>query len=58
MNFTALYEPVAEGGYVAWLEEMPGVQTQGETLAEAKENLLDAFNPSLEYLSDKAISCD
>tara|TARA_Y100000758_G_scaffold53986_2_gene34554 strand:+ start:1204 stop:1374 length:171 start_codon:yes stop_codon:yes gene_type:complete len=27
MNFTAVYEPVAEGGYVAWLEEMPGVQT-------------------------------
>ena len=58
MKFTAVYEPVAEGGYVAWLEEMPGVQTQGETLAEAKENLLDAFNPSLEYLRDKAIGCD
>ena len=55
MNFTAVYEPVAEGGYVAWLEEMPGVQTQGETLAEAKENLLHAFNLSLEYLRDKAI---
>jgi hypothetical protein len=27
-------------------------------LAEAKENLLDAFNPSLEYLRDKAIGCD
>ena len=51
--FTAVYVPVAEGG-----EEMPGVQTQGETLAEAKENLLDAFNPSLEYLRDKAIGCD
>jgi hypothetical protein len=31
MNFTAVYEPAAEGGYVAWLEEMPGVQTQGKT---------------------------
>ncbi|MFQ3168294.1 MAG: putative RNase H-like HicB family nuclease [Limisphaerales bacterium] len=54
MKFTAVYEPVAEGGYVAWLEEMPGVQTQGETLAEAKDNLLDAFNLSLKYLRDKA----
>jgi len=27
-------------------------------LAETKENLLDAFNPSLEYLRDKAIGCD
>jgi len=54
MKFTAVYEPVAEGGYVAWLEEMPGVQTQGETLEEAKANLLDAFRESLEYLREKA----
>ena len=54
MKFTAVYEPAAEGGYVAWLEEMPGVQTQGETLEEAKENLLDAFRLSLEYLREKA----
>ena len=39
---------------MAWLEEMPGVQTQGETLAEAKENLLDAFLLSLDYLREKA----
>lgn len=54
MKFTAIYEPAAEGGYVAWLEEMPGVQTQGETLAEAKENLRDALRLSLEYLREKA----
>ena len=54
MKFTAVYEPAAEGGYVAWLEEMPGVQTQGETLDEAKANLLDAFQLSLEYLREKA----
>lgn len=54
MKFTAVYEPAAEGGYVAWLEEMPGVQTQGETLAEAKENLQDALRLSLEYLREKA----
>ncbi len=54
MKFTAVYEPAPEGGYVAWLEEMPSVQTQGETLAEAKANLLDAFQLSLEYLREKA----
>ncbi len=53
MKFTAVYEPASEGGYVAWLEEMPSVQTQGETLAEAKENLLDAFQLSLEYLRER-----
>jgi predicted RNase H-like HicB family nuclease len=54
MNLTAVYEPAKEGGYVAWLEEMPGVQTQGETLSEAKENLRDALQISLEYLREKA----
>ncbi len=54
MKLTAVYEPAAEGGYVAWLEEMPGVQTQGETLEEAKANLLDALQLSLEYLREKA----
>lgn len=54
MNLTAVYEPAQEGGYVAWLEEMPGVQTQGETLAEAKDNLRDALQLSLDYLREKA----
>ncbi len=54
MKFTAVYEPAAEGGYAAWLEEMPGVQTQGETLAETKANLLDAFHLAIEYLREKA----
>lgn len=54
MKFTAVYEPAAEGGYVAWLEEMPGVQTQGETLEEARDNLRDAFRESLEFLREKA----
>jgi predicted RNase H-like HicB family nuclease len=54
MKLTAVYEPSAEGGYVAWLEEMPGVQTQGDTLQEAKENLQDALRLSLEYLRERA----
>src|SRR5271157_3968442 len=43
MKLTAIFEPAAEGGYVCWLEEMPGVQTQGDSLAEARANLLDAL---------------
>jgi len=41
---------------VAWLEEMPSVQTQGEILAEAKENLKDAFQLAVAYLRDQAQS--
>lgn len=32
----------------AWVEEIPGVNTQGETLAEAKENLKDALLLTIE----------
>lgn len=54
MRFTAVYKPVPEGGYVCWLEEMPGVQTQGETLDEARANLADAFALSMAYLRQRA----
>ena len=42
-NFTAVFEKAPEGGYVAWVEEIPGVNTQGDTLEETKTNLLDAL---------------
>ena len=54
MNLNAIFEPAEEGGYIAWLAEMPGVQTQGETLAEAKDNLREALELSLEYLRERA----
>lgn len=29
--------------YIGWLEEFPNYKTQGETLDELKENLLDIY---------------
>ncbi len=29
--------------YIAWVNEIPGVNTQGRTLAEIRENLKDAL---------------
>jgi predicted RNase H-like HicB family nuclease len=40
--YTAIYEKVPQG-YVAWLEEIPGVLTQGKTKRDVQENLKDAF---------------
>jgi predicted RNase H-like HicB family nuclease len=54
MRLTAVFEPADEGGYVCWLEEMPGVQSQGDSLEEARTNLLDALKLALEYLHDRA----
>jgi len=32
-----------EGMLVGWLEEYPGYRTQGETMDELRENLLDLY---------------
>ena len=34
--------------YVAWVEEVPGVNTQGRTLAEVRRNLKEALRDILE----------
>jgi len=39
---TAVFKKV-RSGYVAWVEEIPGVNTQGATKTEARENLADAL---------------
>jgi predicted RNase H-like HicB family nuclease len=46
MVLTAVFEEVPEsdgGGYVTYVEELPGAISQGETLDEARENLRDAI---------------
>jgi predicted RNase H-like HicB family nuclease len=41
MTLTAVFMQVPEG-YVAFIEELPGANTQGATLDEARENLREA----------------
>ena len=47
LEFTAVYRKVPEG-YVAFVEELPGANTQGATLEEARENLREAVELTLE----------
>lgn len=47
MEFTAVFERVPEG-YIAFVEELPGANTQGDTLEETRENLLEAIQLVLE----------
>ena len=51
IKFTAVFEEAEEGGYIAYLEEMHGVNTQGETLEETKVNLEEAFRLIVETQS-------
>ncbi len=41
LEFTAVFKKVPEG-YVAFVEELPGANTQGKTLEEARANLDEA----------------
>jgi len=46
-EFTAIFEKHGRW-YIAYVEEIPGVNTQGRTLAEARENLKEALELILE----------
>lgn len=59
MKLTGVFEPAEEGGYTCFVEEMPAAISQGETLEEAKANLVDALKLVLECqreLARKAVS--
>jgi predicted RNase H-like HicB family nuclease len=47
MTFTAVFMPVPEG-YIGFIEEIPGANSQGETLDEVRENLREAVQLVLE----------
>jgi predicted RNase H-like HicB family nuclease len=58
MTLTAVFRKVS-GGYVAFVEELPGANTQGKTLAEARSNLAEAVSMVLEanrQLAEESLS--
>jgi len=46
-EFTAVFQQVPEG-YIAFVEELPGANSQGRTLEEARRNLREAVELVLE----------
>jgi len=46
-QLTAVFEKVPEG-YIAFVEELPGANAQGDTLEEARSNLQEAVKLVLE----------
>jgi predicted RNase H-like HicB family nuclease len=47
LQFTAVFEKVREG-YIGFVEELPGANTQGASLEEARSNLAEAVRLVLE----------
>ena len=57
ITFTAVYRKVPEG-YIGFIEEFPGANTQGATLEEARENLKEAVSLVIEanrVLSEESV---
>jgi len=47
VHLTAVYQKVPEG-YIGFVDELPGANTQGESLEEARANLQEAIALVLE----------
>jgi len=47
IKLTAVFQKVPEG-YIGFVEELPGANTQGATLEEVRENLREAVQLVLE----------
>jgi len=54
LKLTAVFEPAPEGGYTCHFEELPEVFSEGDTLEQAKTNLLDALTQVMEYHREEA----
>jgi antitoxin HicB len=49
-QYTVVFEPAEEGGYVVTVPALPGLITEGDTLEEARAMAKDAIRGYLESL--------
>ncbi len=42
LTLTTVFEEAEEGGYIGYVAELPGANTQGKTLEDVRENLSEA----------------
>ena len=54
LGVTLVFEPAESGGYSVYVAEVPGANSQGETLARARFNAFQALRELLEYRREKA----
>lgn len=54
-NYTVIFEPAEEGGFVVHVPALPGCHTQGETLDEAYAMAQDAIELYIKTLRDEKL---
>lgn len=55
-EITIVFEPAEEGGFTAFIPEVPGAVSEGETIEEAREMVLDALHELTAYRREQALS--
>lgn len=55
LEYTVLFEPQKEGGYVASVPALEGCMTQGETFEETIKNVRDAISGVLAVMKKEGI---
>lgn len=54
-DYTIIFEPSEEGGYTAFIPEVPGAISEGKTVEEAREMVLDALRELTDYRRHEAL---
>ena len=54
-ELTIIIEPCDEGGFTAYVPEVPGAVSEGETPEEAKAMVLDALNELMAFRRERAV---
>jgi len=56
MQYTLVIQEAEEGGFVGFVPEVPGANTQGETQAEVRENIREAIEMVLSARAKMALN--
>ncbi|MCZ7581399.1 MAG: type II toxin-antitoxin system HicB family antitoxin [Fimbriimonadaceae bacterium] len=54
-ELTIVFEPAEEGGFTAFIPEVPGAISEGETLEEARAMVLDALHEITLFRRESAL---
>ena len=54
-HFTIIFEAAEEGGFTAYIPEIPGAISEGETLDEAREMVMSALEEVLDARRELAM---
>ena len=54
-ELTIVFEPAEEGGFTAFIPEVPGAISEGETVDEAREMVIDALRELVAFRREQAM---